>query len=101
MELISELEFDLPDTLGWGRNWVVNFNVEKTHLVWFDQSYYTGATDVKIDRSFLEEKSSFKMLVLSFKLDWSSYIVCFAESASKGISFGSFYEVSFSRGCSL
>ena len=98
MKLVSELEFDLPDTVGWGRNWLVNFNAGKTHLVWFDQFYYTGATDVKIDRAVLEEKSSFKMLVLSFKLDWGSYIVCFAKSTSKRISFGSFYEVSFSRG---
>ena len=99
--MVSELEFDLPDTVDWGRNWLVNFNAGKTHLVWFYQSYYTGATDVKIDRAVFEEKSSFKMLMLSFKLEWSSYIVCFAKSASKRISFGSFCEVSFSRGCSV
>ena len=57
MKLASELEFDLPDT------------VEKLSWFGFEQSYYTGAIDMKIDRSVLEEKSSFKMLVLSSKLD--------------------------------
>ena len=85
MKLASKLEFDLPDTVDWDRNWLVDFSTGKTQLVWFDQSYYTDAIDVKIDRSVLEEKSSFKMLVLSSKLDWSSSIVCFAKSASKRI----------------
>ena len=85
VKLASELEFDLPDTVDWGRNWLVDFNAVKTQLVQFDQSYYTDAIDVKIDRSVLEEKSSFKMLVLPSKLDWSSSIVCFAKSVSKRI----------------
>ena len=33
-------------------------------MISFDQSNDTGAIDVKVDRSFLEEKSSFKMLDL-------------------------------------
>ena len=39
---------------------------------------------MKIDESVLEEKSSFKMLGLAFssKLDWGSYIIPFAKSAS-------------------
>ena len=47
--------------------------------------------------SFLEEKSTFKMLglICSSKLDWSSYIISIAETASKNLSFYSFYEVSF------
>ena len=42
----------------------------KTELVLFDQSN-TGAIDVKMDGSVFEEKSSFKMLGLTFhsKLD--------------------------------
>ena len=37
-----------------------------------------------MDESVLEEKSSFKMLGLTFssKLDWGSYIAPFAKSAS-------------------
>ena len=85
VKLTSKLEFDLPDTVDWGRNWLVDFNAGKTQLVWFDQSYQTGAIDVKIDRSVLEERSSFKMLVLSSKLDWTSSIVCLAKTASKKI----------------
>ena len=38
LELASELESDLPDTVGWGRKWLVDLNAEKTQLVWFDQS---------------------------------------------------------------
>ena len=42
---------------------------------------------MKIDGSVLEEKSSFKMLGLTFssKLDWGSYIICIAKSALKKI----------------
>ena len=56
-------------------------------LVWFDRSQNTGAIDVKMDVSILEEKSSFKMLGLtSFsKLDWGSYIVSIAKTASQKI----------------
>ena len=40
-----------------------------------------------MDRSVLEEKSSFKMLGLTFssKLDWGSYIISIAKTASKKI----------------
>ena len=40
-----------------------------------------------MDRSVLEEKSSFKMLGLTFscKSDWGSYIVSIAKTASKKI----------------
>ena len=43
--------------------------------------------DVKMDGSALEEKSSFKMLGLtvSSKLDWNSYIISNAKTASKKI----------------
>ena len=30
LELGSELESDLRNTVDWGRKWLVNFNVEKT-----------------------------------------------------------------------
>ena len=59
----------------------------KTWLVSFDQSKNNGSIDVKMDQSVLEEKSSFKMLGLTFssKLDWSSYIISIANTASKKI----------------
>ena len=69
LELASELESDLQDTVDWG----------KTQLVSFDRSNNNASIDVKMNGSFPQEKSSFKMLGLTFssKLD-------------------SFYEVSFS-----
>ena len=50
-------------------------------------SLITGAIDVKLDGSFLEEKLFFKMLGLPFSsnLDWASYIVSIAVTASKKI----------------
>ena len=73
LELATELESDLRDTVGWGRKWLVDFNAGKTQLVLFDRSKSTGAVDVKMDGSVLEEKASFKMLGLTFssKLDWA------------------------------
>ena len=54
--------------------WLVDFNAGKTQLVLFDWSKNTGAIDVKMDGFVLEEKTSFKMLGLTFssKLDWGS-----------------------------
>ena len=85
LELASELESDLRDTMDWDRKWLVDFNVGKTQLVSFDLSKNTGAIDVKMDGSVLEEKTYFKMLGLTFssKLDWGSYIVSIAKTASK------------------
>ena len=38
LELASELECDLRDTVDWGRKWLVDFNAGKTQLVSFDRS---------------------------------------------------------------
>ena len=59
------------ETLDWGKKWLVDFNAGKTQLVSFDRSNNNGSIDVKMDGSVLEEKSSFKMLGLTFssKLD--------------------------------
>ena len=84
LELASELESDLQDTVDWGRKWLVDFNAGKTQLVSSDLSKNTGAIDVKMDGSVLKEKTSFKMLGL-IKLDWDSYIVSIAKTASKKI----------------
>ena len=72
VELTSELESD--------------FDAGKTQVVLFDR-YINTAIDVKIDGSVLEENSSFKMLELNFssKLDWGSYIISIAKTASKKI----------------
>ena len=53
-------------------------------LNWF---CLTDSIDVKMDGSFLEEKSSFKMLGLTFssKLDWGSYMISIAKTTSMKI----------------
>ena len=66
LELTSELESDLWDTEDWDRKWLVDFNAVKSQLVLSDQSNNTGAIDVKMNGSALEEISFFNMLVLAF-----------------------------------
>ena len=56
LELSSERESDLPDTVDWGKKWLVDLNGGKTQLVLFDGSNNTGAIDVKMDGFVLEEK---------------------------------------------
>ena len=71
----------------WGRKWLVDSNAGKTQLVSFDWFNNTGAIDVKIDWSVLEEKSSFKMLGLNVcsKWDRGSCIISIAKTASRKI----------------
>ena len=85
--MTSELESHLQDTVDWGKKWLVDFNAGKSQLVSFDRFNNNGAINVKMEGSFLEEKSSFKMLGLTFssKLDWGSYIISIAKTASKKI----------------
>ena len=84
VELASELEFDLRDTVDWGKKWLVDFNAGKTQLVLFDRSNNSCSTDVKWMGLFLRKNNLFKMLGLTFssKLDWGSYIVSIAKTAS-------------------
>ena len=85
--MASALECDLQDTVDWGRKWFVDFNAGKTQLVSFDWSNNTGAIDAKMDGSVLEEKSSFKMLGLTWpsKLDWGFFIISITKTAYKKI----------------
>ena len=73
--------------MDWGKKWLADFSPGKTQLFSLDRSNNTGSIDVKMDGSVLEEKSSFKMLGLTFssKLDWGSYIISIAKTASKKI----------------
>ena len=73
--------------MDWGKKWLIDFSAEKVQLVSFDCSNNNGFIDVKMDESILEEKSSFKMLGLTFssKVDWGSYIISIAKTASKKI----------------
>ena len=75
--LASEIVSDLQDTVDWGKKWLVDFNAGKIQLVSFDQPDNTGSIDVKMDRSNIEEKSSFKMLGLIFSgLGLLHYLYC-------------------------
>ena len=49
--------------MDWGGKWLIDFNAGKTQLVLLNN---TGAIDVRMDGSVLEEKPSFKMLRLTF-----------------------------------
>ena len=60
LELSSEIESGLRDTVDWGKERLVYFNAGKTQLVSFDQPINNGFVDMKIDESALQEKSSFK-----------------------------------------
>ena len=74
-------------TVDWGKKSLVDFSARKTQLVLFGRSNNTGSINVKMDGSVLEEKLSFKRLGLTFssKLDWGSYIICIAKTASEKI----------------
>ena len=68
---LAELESDLRDNMEWGRTWLADFNVGKAQLVLFDWSNNTGAIEVNMDWSVVDEKLSSKILELSLssKLD--------------------------------
>ena len=87
LELASELEPDLRDSVDCGRMWLVDFNVRKIQQVSFGRSNNPGGTDVKMDGSVLGGKCYFKMLGLTFspKLNWGSYIIAIAKTAPKEI----------------
>ena len=57
LELASELESDLQDTVDCGRKWLVDFSAGKTQLVSFDWSNNTGAIDVKMNGLFLRKNN--------------------------------------------
>ena len=53
LELASELESDLQDTMDWGRKSLGDLKAGKTQLVSFDWFNNTGAIDMKMDESVL------------------------------------------------
>ena len=85
LELASELESDLQDTVDRDIKWLADFNAGKTQLVLFDCSNNTSDIDVKMNGYVLVEKSSFKMFRLSFSstLVYGSYIIPIARTVCK------------------
>ena len=74
--------------MDWSKKCLADVNAVKTQLVSFDWSNNNGSIDVKMDGSVLKEKSSFKMLELTFSsiLDWGgSYITSITKTASMKI----------------
>ena len=78
VELKSEIESDLQDTVDLGWKWHVDFNAGKTQLVLFDQSNNIGVIDVKMGWSV-------RRLTYFSRLDWGSYIISVAKTGSKKI----------------
>ena len=66
MNWLLNLDLKIQDTVDWGKKWLVYFNTGKTQLVSFDQSNNNCSIGVKMDGSVLEEKSSFKILGITF-----------------------------------
>ena len=70
LELASEVESEQRDNVEWDRKWLTDFNAAKSQLISFERYSNSGAIDAKMDESVLEKKSSFKILGLSFFLNW-------------------------------
>ena len=70
-----------------GNKSLVDFNAGKTELSSFHRSFNSGAIDVKMNGSILEERLCFKIQGLSLysKLNWGLYIHCIAKTAPKKI----------------
>ena len=71
-------------TLDWHRKCLNDFKAENNHLISLDWPYNSGAIDVKIAGTVVEEKLSFKVLGLSHssKLDQGFYILSIVKTAS-------------------
>ena len=84
-DLWQQQELDCGLWTGAGK--ACRFQCWKNSTVFFDWSNNAGVIDVKMDGSVLEEKSSLKMLGLTFcsKLDWGSYIISIDQTTSKKI----------------
>ena len=66
LELDSELRSDLLDTVDSGKKRFVDLNDRRNKIDLFDQFNNSATICVKIDRSVIKGKSSFKLLGVSF-----------------------------------
>ena len=62
LELSSELESDLQDTVDWGKKRLIDFNPGKTQLISFDQSSNNSSINVKMDGLFLKKNHLLRCL---------------------------------------
>ena len=70
LELASEIESDLRDTVDWGKKWLVDSTAGKTQLVSFDWSNNNGSTDIKMDGSVLEKNHLLRCWCWPSLLNW-------------------------------
>ena len=75
LELASELDSDLQDTVNWGRKWLVDFNAGKTELVSFGRSNYAVAIDVKMVCLFLRKNHFLRCWGCLSVLDWIGSLI--------------------------
>ena len=54
-QFASERQSNLLKTIDCGMNWLIGFSAGRTQLVLFDRSNNSGAVDMKVDGSALEE----------------------------------------------
>ena len=88
MILLSILRVIRHLICGHNLNWLLNFYlIFQTLWIRIGSDLLIFDIDVKMDGPVFEEKSSFKMLgvTLSSKLDWGTYIISIAKTASKKI----------------
>ena len=77
LELTSELESDLGDTVDWGRKWPVEFNAGKTQLVLFDRSSNTVLLTWKRMGLFLRKKYLLRCWGWISLLNWTGALTLF------------------------
>ena len=73
---------------GLNLNWVLNlYLIYETLWTGIGSGLLIFGIDVKMDGSVFEEKSSFKILGVTFssKMDWGTYIISITKTASKKI----------------
>ena len=86
LELTSELESDPQDTVDWGRKWLLDFNAGKTQLFFLASLKTLVLLMWKWMGLFLRKNHLLRYWSWLFsKLDWESYIMSIAKTASKKI----------------
>ena len=86
MILLSILRVIRHLICGRNLNWLLNlYLIYETLWTGIGSALFIFGIDLKMDGSAFEQKSSFKMLEVTFssKLDWGTYIIPIAKTASK------------------
>ena len=89
--------------MDWGKKWLVDFNARKSQLISFERSNNNGSIDVKMDGLFLRKNNLLRGWGRPSLLHWIGVLTLslLLKLPPKNSSFNSFYEVSFSLGCSV